>query len=267
MLRPQRLRGHVAQRHRRRRRHPPAQPAPPLRVQGGAVRRGVRAAPVGLVRASRHRHRRRRGGLGEGRAACCGPGSSTSPTTPTTSASCAARRSTAAATSAIDLAGVLRPIFDQAVEYFRKEMANGTFRELDAEQLLLTGYGALLSYFSDAPFLEGLLDIDPLDPRALARRRDHVIAFFHAALVVAPARRPDDRRRRSARREADAERHHGFGEQAAGAGGPRLGSRRTRCAGPGARSSPRPPRPRRRARADELHVQVDRRVRRSAAAR
>jgi AcrR family transcriptional regulator len=84
---------------------------------------------------------------------------------------------------AIDLAGVLRPIFDQAVEYFRKEMAGGTFREMDAEQLLLTGYGALLSYFSDAPFLEGLLDIDPLDPRALARRRDHVIAFFHAALV------------------------------------------------------------------------------------
>lgn len=83
----------------------------------------------------------------------------------------------------IDLAGVLRPMFDQAVAYFRKEMANGTFREQDAEQLLLTGYGALLSYFSDAPFLEGLLDIDPLDPRALAQRRDHVLAFFRAALV------------------------------------------------------------------------------------
>jgi AcrR family transcriptional regulator len=86
----------------------------------------------------------------------------------------------------IDLAGVLRPMFDQAVEYFRREMACGTFREQDAQQLLLTGYGALLSYFSDAPFLEGLLDIHPLDPRALAQRRAHVLDFFRAALVPTP---------------------------------------------------------------------------------
>jgi AcrR family transcriptional regulator len=83
----------------------------------------------------------------------------------------------------IDLAAVLRPMFDLATAYFQREMAVGTFRAQEPEQLLITGYGALLSYFSDAPFLGGLLDVDPLDPKALEQRLDHVLAFFRAALV------------------------------------------------------------------------------------
>jgi AcrR family transcriptional regulator len=82
----------------------------------------------------------------------------------------------------IDLAGVIRPMFDEATRYLRTEMQAGTFRTQNPEQLLLTGYGALLSYFSDAPFLEGLLDEDPLSSAALERRSDHVIEFFRAAL-------------------------------------------------------------------------------------
>ncbi|HEY7626790.1 MAG TPA: TetR/AcrR family transcriptional regulator, partial [Ilumatobacteraceae bacterium] len=83
----------------------------------------------------------------------------------------------------MDLAAVLRPMWDRSVEYFRKEMAAGVFREHDPEQLLLTGYGALLSYFSDSPFLVGLLDVDPLAADALRRRRDHITSFFRTALV------------------------------------------------------------------------------------
>ncbi|MFZ1489673.1 MAG: TetR/AcrR family transcriptional regulator [Ilumatobacteraceae bacterium] len=83
----------------------------------------------------------------------------------------------------VDLAAVLRPMFDGAADFFRREMNAGSFRKHDPEQLLLSGYGALLSYFSDAPFLEGMLDADPMSPAMLRQRLDHVVGLFRAALV------------------------------------------------------------------------------------
>jgi TetR/AcrR family transcriptional regulator len=49
--------------------------------------------------------------------------------------------------------------------------------------LLLTGYGAVLSYLSDATLVNGLLDSDPLSPDALARRREHVLDVLRTAVA------------------------------------------------------------------------------------
>jgi len=81
-----------------------------------------------------------------------------------------------------ELGAALRPLFEEASTWLREQMEQGYLRAYDADQLLLTGYGAVLSYLSDAALITALLEDDPLSPAALAARREHVLAVLRAAL-------------------------------------------------------------------------------------
>jgi TetR/AcrR family transcriptional regulator len=83
-----------------------------------------------------------------------------------------------------ELTALLKPLFDRGAEFLQREMDAGRLRRYDPKQLLLTGYGAVLSYFSDAPLIGGLLDHAPMSPASLAERREHVIDVLRSALEV-----------------------------------------------------------------------------------
>jgi AcrR family transcriptional regulator len=82
-----------------------------------------------------------------------------------------------------ELSLLLKPLFDRGAAFLEREMDAGRLKRYDARQLLLTGYGAVLSYLSDGQLMSGLLDTDPFSPEMLAVRREHVIAVLRTAVA------------------------------------------------------------------------------------
>lgn len=83
----------------------------------------------------------------------------------------------------VDLAAVLKPYVDEASRWFDEQMDDGVFRRHEPRQLLITGYGAVLTYFSDAPFIDGLIEGSALTADKIAEHCDSVVALFKTALV------------------------------------------------------------------------------------
>lgn len=82
-----------------------------------------------------------------------------------------------------ELGASLKPLVDQGAAYLQAEMDAGRLKQYDPRQLLITGYGASLSYLSDASLVNAVIDGDPLSDEALATRREHVLAVLKEAVA------------------------------------------------------------------------------------
>lgn len=82
-----------------------------------------------------------------------------------------------------ELGTALKPLIDQGASYLQSEMDAGRLKHYDPRQLLITGYGASLSYLSDASLVTAVINGDPLRAQALETRREHVIALFKEAVA------------------------------------------------------------------------------------
>jgi len=75
-----------------------------------------------------------------------------------------------------------RPIFEKLVEVLREGTAAGEFRALNPLDFLPSVVGIIIFYFSAAPVMKALMQIDPLSDERIRERRAFVLDFVSTAL-------------------------------------------------------------------------------------
>jgi len=80
-----------------------------------------------------------------------------------------------------------RPIYQKLVEVIQEGIASGEFRPVNPMHFLPSMVAIIVFYFSAAPVIKTLMQVDPLSPERIAERRAFVLDFIAAALFTKPA--------------------------------------------------------------------------------
>ncbi len=79
-----------------------------------------------------------------------------------------------------------RPIYQKLVDVIQQGIASGDFRPVNPMHFLPSMVAIIVFYFSAAPVMKTLMQVDPLTPERIAERREFVLDFVSAALFTQP---------------------------------------------------------------------------------
>jgi len=82
------------------------------------------------------------------------------------------------------------PIYRRVADMLHEGAQKGQFRAVDPMDFLPSMVGVIIFYFSTAPAMKTLLNVDPLSQERIAARRKFVLEFIAAALFTDKAARP-----------------------------------------------------------------------------
>ncbi|HET58435.1 MAG TPA: TetR/AcrR family transcriptional regulator [Deltaproteobacteria bacterium] len=75
--------------------------------------------------------------------------------------------------------------FQMIITALRDAYPESDYRNIDAEQLLISFYGMIVTYFTYSGVIERMLKSDPLSQANLAKRKEHLLMMAQAVLKAA----------------------------------------------------------------------------------